>query len=189
MAPTSGDDAMHRRPMGSPNVAYDERPVDSTAAVRVRDAQRYDVTVPTSMFGDILSDLSSELSGSPELVNVARRGAWRRRSTAPRPISRGRAWPIRSRSFSRRRCCWIGWRAARGGEFRVDGDGDRTRSGRDSGAVGDADARPRRQARDPGVHRGAAEYAGGAACRGGGRGMPSCLSRIWRARRSVPGWS
>jgi isocitrate/isopropylmalate dehydrogenase len=47
-----------------PGVAYDEQLVDSMAAMLVRDAQRYDVAVTTNMFGDILSDLSSELSGS-----------------------------------------------------------------------------------------------------------------------------
>ncbi len=47
-----------------PAVAYDEQLVDSMAAMLVRDARRYDVAVTTNMFGDILSDLSSELSGS-----------------------------------------------------------------------------------------------------------------------------
>ncbi len=47
-----------------PDISYDEQLVDSMAAMLVRDAQRYDVAVTTNMFGDILSDLSSELSGS-----------------------------------------------------------------------------------------------------------------------------
>ena len=38
--------------------------VDSTAALLVRDPTRFDVIVTTNMFGDILSDLASELSGS-----------------------------------------------------------------------------------------------------------------------------
>jgi 3-isopropylmalate dehydrogenase len=45
-------------------VAYDEQLVDSMAAMLVRDAARYDVIVTTNMFGDILSDEASELSGS-----------------------------------------------------------------------------------------------------------------------------
>jgi 3-isopropylmalate dehydrogenase len=45
-------------------VAYDEQLVDSMAAMLVRNAERFDVAVTTNMFGDILSDLSSELSGS-----------------------------------------------------------------------------------------------------------------------------
>src|SRR5689334_6250961 len=47
-----------------PDVAYDEQLVDSMTAMLVRDAQRFDVIVTTNMFGDILSDEASELSGS-----------------------------------------------------------------------------------------------------------------------------
>ena len=47
-----------------PNVAYEEQLVDSMAALLVRDAEHYDVVVTTNMYGDILSDEASELSGS-----------------------------------------------------------------------------------------------------------------------------
>jgi 3-isopropylmalate dehydrogenase len=47
-----------------PGVAYDEQLIDSMTAMLVRDAARYDVVVTTNMFGDILSDEASELSGS-----------------------------------------------------------------------------------------------------------------------------
>lgn len=47
-----------------PEVEYDEQLIDSMAALLVRDAQRFDVVVTTNMFGDILSDEASELSGS-----------------------------------------------------------------------------------------------------------------------------
>jgi isocitrate/isopropylmalate dehydrogenase len=47
-----------------PDVAYDEQLMDSMAAMLVRDAARYDVIVTTNMYGDILSDEASELSGS-----------------------------------------------------------------------------------------------------------------------------
>ncbi|MCC7281568.1 MAG: isocitrate/isopropylmalate dehydrogenase family protein [Acetobacteraceae bacterium] len=47
-----------------PEVTYDEQLIDSMAALLVRDAQRFDVVVTTNMFGDILSDEASELSGS-----------------------------------------------------------------------------------------------------------------------------
>lgn len=47
-----------------PDVAYEEQLVDSMAALLVRDAARYDVVVTTNMYGDILSDEASELSGS-----------------------------------------------------------------------------------------------------------------------------
>ncbi len=46
------------------DITYDEQLVDSMAALLVRDAARYDVVVTTNMFGDILSDEASELSGS-----------------------------------------------------------------------------------------------------------------------------
>ena len=46
------------------DVEYDEQLVDSMAAMLVRDASRFDVVVTTNMFGDILSDEASELSGS-----------------------------------------------------------------------------------------------------------------------------
>lgn len=47
-----------------PDIAVDDQLIDSMTAMLVRDAQRYDVIVTTNMFGDILSDLASELSGS-----------------------------------------------------------------------------------------------------------------------------
>lgn len=47
-----------------PDIAVDDQLVDSMTAMLVRDAQRFDVVLTTNMFGDILSDLASELSGS-----------------------------------------------------------------------------------------------------------------------------
>jgi 3-isopropylmalate dehydrogenase len=47
-----------------PDIEYNEQLVDSMAALLVRDAGRFDVIVTTNMFGDILSDQASELSGS-----------------------------------------------------------------------------------------------------------------------------
>ena len=46
------------------DVAYDEQLMDSMAALLVRDAARFDVVVTTNMYGDILSDEATELSGS-----------------------------------------------------------------------------------------------------------------------------
>jgi isocitrate/isopropylmalate dehydrogenase len=46
------------------DVAYEEQLVDSMAALLVRDAARFDVVVTTNMYGDILSDEATELSGS-----------------------------------------------------------------------------------------------------------------------------
>jgi isocitrate/isopropylmalate dehydrogenase len=47
-----------------PTVSYEERIIDAMAALLVRDASVYDVIVTTNMFGDILSDLTAEISGS-----------------------------------------------------------------------------------------------------------------------------
>ncbi|HUK35293.1 MAG TPA: isocitrate/isopropylmalate family dehydrogenase [Vicinamibacterales bacterium] len=45
------------------DVAYEEQLVDSMTALLIRHPARYDVIVATNMFGDILSDEASELSG------------------------------------------------------------------------------------------------------------------------------
>jgi 3-isopropylmalate dehydrogenase len=47
-----------------PDVALDEVIVDAAAALLIRSPERFDVIVTTNMFGDILSDEASELSGS-----------------------------------------------------------------------------------------------------------------------------
>ncbi len=47
-----------------PKINYNEMIVDSAAAHLVRNPKQFDVIVTTNMFGDILSDLASELSGS-----------------------------------------------------------------------------------------------------------------------------
>lgn len=46
-----------------PDVTVDDLIVDAAAALLVRDPGRFDVIVTTNMFGDILSDLASELAG------------------------------------------------------------------------------------------------------------------------------
>jgi isocitrate/isopropylmalate dehydrogenase len=47
-----------------PDVVLDEIIVDAAAALLIRTPDRFDVIVTTNMFGDILSDEASELSGS-----------------------------------------------------------------------------------------------------------------------------
>jgi 3-isopropylmalate dehydrogenase len=49
---------------GYPDVSLDEVIVDAAAALLIRNPDRFDVIVTTNMFGDILSDEASELSGS-----------------------------------------------------------------------------------------------------------------------------
>ncbi len=47
-----------------PDIELEELIVDATAALLIRTPDRFDVMVTTNMFGDILSDEASELSGS-----------------------------------------------------------------------------------------------------------------------------
>ncbi len=49
---------------GFPGLAVDDILVDAMMAHVVRDPNRFDVIVSTNMFGDILSDLTAEISGS-----------------------------------------------------------------------------------------------------------------------------
>jgi 3-isopropylmalate dehydrogenase len=58
-----------------PEVQYEERLVDAMTALLVRDASAFDVIVTTNMFGDILSDLASEIAGSLGLAASLNAGA------------------------------------------------------------------------------------------------------------------
>ena len=58
-----------------PAVTLDEIIVDAMMAHAVRNPQRFDVIVTTNMFGDILSDLTAELSGSLGLAGSLNAGA------------------------------------------------------------------------------------------------------------------
>jgi isocitrate/isopropylmalate dehydrogenase len=57
-----------------PQVQLEELIVDATAAILVRDPARFDVMVTGNMFGDILSDEASELSGSLGLAGSINAG-------------------------------------------------------------------------------------------------------------------
>ena len=58
-----------------PQVTYEERLIDAMAALLIRDASAFDVIVTTNMFGDILSDEASEISGSLGLAASLNAGA------------------------------------------------------------------------------------------------------------------
>ena len=82
-----------------PEVELEELIVDATAAILVRDAQRFDVMVTTNMFGDILSDEASELSGSLGLGGGLNAGtdfavAQAQHGSAPDIAGRDRANPV-----------------------------------------------------------------------------------------------
>ena len=57
-----------------PDVALDEKIVDAMAALLVRDPSRFDCIVTGNMFGDILSDEASEISGSLGLAGSTMAG-------------------------------------------------------------------------------------------------------------------
>jgi isocitrate/isopropylmalate dehydrogenase len=65
---------VHKVAAEFPNVQLDELIVDAAAAILLRDPARFDVIVTTNMFGDILSDEASELSGSLGLAGSTNAG-------------------------------------------------------------------------------------------------------------------
>ena len=58
-----------------PAVEYKEQIIDAMTALLVRDASAFDVVVTTNMYGDILSDLASEIAGSLGLAASLNAGA------------------------------------------------------------------------------------------------------------------
>ena len=81
-----------------PEITYDEVLVDAMAAHLVRAPERYDVIVTTNMYGDILSDLAGELSGSLGLAASLNAGAdhamaQAQHGSAPDIAGQGRANP------------------------------------------------------------------------------------------------
>lgn len=68
-------DICHRVAEEFPEVQVDDFIVDAMMAHVVRAPQRFDVIVTTNMFGDILSDLTAELSGSLGLGGSLNAGA------------------------------------------------------------------------------------------------------------------
>ena len=57
-----------------PDVAYDELLIDASTAYLVRNPERFDVLLAENFYGDILSDLASELSGSLGLAGSVMAG-------------------------------------------------------------------------------------------------------------------
>ena len=100
-----------------PEIAYDEVIVDAMAAHLVRKPERFDVVVTTNMFGDILSDLAIELSGSLGLggsINAGDRYCMAQAShgSAPDIAGQGVANPA---SLILSSAMLLGWLAERGG--------------------------------------------------------------------------
>ena len=82
-----------------PDIEYTEMLVDAAAAMLVRAPQDFDVIVTTNMFGDILSDLASELAGSLGLGGSLNKGktvamAQAQHGSAPNIAGRDLANPV-----------------------------------------------------------------------------------------------
>ncbi len=101
-----------------PGVAYDEELVDAMAAHLVRGPEAYDVIVTTNMYGDILSDLAGELSGSLGLAPSLNAGethamAQAQHGSAPGIAGRGVANPA---ALIGSAAMLLDWLSARGGD-------------------------------------------------------------------------
>jgi 3-isopropylmalate dehydrogenase len=96
-----------------PAVAIEEVIVDAMAALLVRDASRYDVIVTTNMFGDILSDQASEISGSLGLAASINHGtkhgvAQAQHGSAPDIAGQDRANPTSLIGSAAMLLAWLG---------------------------------------------------------------------------------
>lgn len=94
--------------------------MDALAAYLVRRGEDYDVIVAENMFGDILSDLTGELSGSLDTapsINSSRTQAWRRPpGSAPDIAGKNRANPT---ALFLSAAMLLGWLADRHGDERL----------------------------------------------------------------------
>ena len=140
-----------------PTVDYEERIIDAMAALLVRDAAAFDVIVTTNMFGDILSDLASEISGSLGLAASLNAGAGHamaqaQHGSAPDIAGEDRANPA---SLIGSAAMLLDWLGERRGEDRL------TRA---AAAIEDAldraVATPQWRTRDLGGELGTAAFAG-----------------------------
>jgi len=99
-----------------PDVEVDEKIVDATAALLVRDPSKFDVLMCENMFGDILSDEAGELSGSLGLAGSTNQGdhfcvAQAQHGSAPDIAGRGLANPTSLILYAGMLLDWHGRRA------------------------------------------------------------------------------
>lgn len=98
-----------------PEVRYEEKLIDAMAALLIRDPSVYDVIVTTNMFGDILSDEASELSGSLGLAASLNAGskhavAQAQHGSAPDIAGKGIANPASLIGSAAMLLAWLGER-------------------------------------------------------------------------------
>lgn len=101
-----------------PGVEVTDEHVDATAAHLVRSAADYDVLVTENLFGDILSDLAGELSGSLGLAaslncSATRAMAQAVHGAAPTIAGHNRANPVALQLSSAMLLRWLGTRDGR----------------------------------------------------------------------------
>ena len=107
-----------------PQIAYDEILVDAMAAHLVRRPEAFDVVVTTNMYGDILSDLASEMSGGLGLGASLNAGeghamAQAQHGSAPDIAGTGRANPAALIGSVAMLLGWLGARRDDAGLTRV----------------------------------------------------------------------
>jgi isocitrate/isopropylmalate dehydrogenase len=100
-----------------PDVALEELIVDATAALLIRSPDRFDVIVTTNMFGDILSDEASELTGSLGLGGSINLGedicvAQAQHGSAPDIAGQDRANPVSLMLSAAMLLQWLGFEQA-----------------------------------------------------------------------------
>ena len=92
-----------------PEVAVDYMFVDNAAMQIIRQPAYFDVIVTENMFGDILTDEASVISGSLGMLSSGPKWPFSSRSTAPIRRPRERTSPTRWPRFFRPRCFWSTW--------------------------------------------------------------------------------
>lgn len=118
-------DVCRQAARGYPGLAVDDVLVDAMMAHVVRQPERFDVIVATNMFGDILSDLTAELSGSLGLggsLNVGAQYAMAQAAHGSAPDIAGRdvANPI---SLILSAALLLAWHGERSGAARFESAG------------------------------------------------------------------
>jgi 3-isopropylmalate dehydrogenase len=98
-----------------PQVRYEEKIIDAMTALLVRDISQFDVVVTTNMFGDILSDEASEISGSLGLAESLNAGtdhamAQAQHGSAPDIAGQDKANPTSLIGSAAMLLAWIGER-------------------------------------------------------------------------------
>ncbi len=107
-----------------PKINYSEMIVDAATAHLVKNPDQFDVIVTTNMFGDILSDLASELSGSLGLAGSINVGdkipmAQAQHGSAPDIAGKGIANPISMILSVGMMFSWLGLKNKNGSLFRA----------------------------------------------------------------------